>query len=83
MMELFRMGWWPGPAPDISKDRIMCSDCRYHHPAFAGWQWDRCHHPSADMGSIIRNDETALCCDMRNSSAQCGLRARWFEAKKE
>lgn len=77
-MGLFRTGWWPGPAPTIAKDRVMCSDCKYHRSAMAGWQWDRCEHPDADMGGIVRNNETPKCCDMRNSSSQCGISARWF-----
>ncbi len=82
MLGLFRRDWWPGPPPTIAKDRLMCKDCKYHGgPAMAGWQWDRCHHPEADYGSVVRN-ETPTCADMRDSSAQCGSHGRWFEGKK-
>lgn len=84
-MQLFRRDWWPGLAPTIDKGRVMCSACIYHSSAKAGWQWDRCEHPDADLGSVVRNDETPKCADMRQSDAQCGPRARWFEpsAKRE
>ena len=75
---LSRQGWWPGPPPDISPDRKMCSACVYSSAAIAGWQWDRCHHPKADNGGVVRDDETPRCADMRNSNRQCGLSAVWF-----
>lgn len=80
-MKLFRSSYWPGHPPDITKARIMCSDCRYHSSAMAGWTYDRCHHPDADYGSIVRNDERLTCHDARYSEAQCGLEAKWFKAK--
>lgn len=83
MFSLFRRGWWPGPAPDISPNRKMCSDCVYHSSALAGWQWDRCHHPKADMGSVVRNDQDAKCCDIRDSELQCGKSAKWFTKRPD
>lgn len=80
---LSRIDWWPGPAPSITKGRVMCSDCRFHRPAPAGWQYDRCENPKADMGSVVRNDQTPKCCDMRDSSSQCGIVAHWFEPKTQ
>lgn len=77
MFKLFRGGYWPGPKPDISPDRKMCSDCLYSSAAHAGWQWDRCRHPKADYGSVVRN-ERPKCHDMRLSSDQCGKSAKWF-----
>lgn len=76
-MSLFRSDWWPGPKPNIGKGRIMCTQCKFHRTAHAGWQWDRCLHPEADYGSVVRND-TPKCYDMRMSSAQCGERGKWF-----
>lgn len=81
-MKLFRSGWWPGLKPDISPKRVMCSDCAFHSAAMAGWQWDRCHHPDADLGSIVRNDQLPTCYDMRQSKAQCGASAKWFSPSK-
>ena len=43
MTGLFRRGWWPGLPPEIGK-RVICSDCKFHRAAPAGWQWDRCDH---------------------------------------
>lgn len=80
---LFRRGPWPGHPPTIEKGRVMCSDCRFHGAAMAGWTYDRCDHPDADLGSIVRNDQRPTCAEVRHSSAQCGYDARWFEAKKE
>lgn len=79
-MKLYRSGWWPGHKATIQKDRVMCSDCKHHTSAVAGWQYDRCRHPSADYGSIVRNDQAATCHDMRNSESQCGFAAKWFES---
>lgn len=77
---LFRSSWrLREPPPNINKDRIMCSSCKFHTEAMAGRYYDRCHHPKADLGSIIRNDESPQCIDMRSSSAQCGQSAKWFE----
>lgn len=78
-MSLYRSGWWPGLPPSAEK-RAMCSDCIYHSAAPAGWQWDRCHHPSADFGGWVRN-ERPTCADVRLSSAQCGKGAAWFKPK--
>ena len=80
MTGIFRIGYWPGPPPQIGK-RVMCSDCRYSSYAEAGWQWDRCHHPKADLGCIVRNDQVPKCYEIRNSSAQCGIKAKWFEPR--
>lgn len=79
--DLVRDDYWPGHPPTIEKGRVMCSDCKYHSPAPAGWTYDRCDHPEADYGSIVRNDERAKCCDMRSSSAQCGAGGKWFVRK--
>lgn len=76
-MNLFRSDWWPGPLPNIFERRVMCWDCKYHKSAMAGWQWDRCEHPEADYGGVVRN-ETPTCADMRNSEAQCGSSGKWF-----
>lgn len=81
--ELVRSDEWPGVPPTIEKSRKMCSDCYYSSAAEAGWQYDRCHHPDADYGSIVRNDETPRCCDMRFSESQCGRKAKWFKAAKD
>lgn len=80
-MKLFRRDWWPGLPPTIDK-RVMCSDCKFHSSAPAGWQYDRCKHPDADYGSYVRNSEPALCHDMRLSDAQCGKSAKWFVAEE-
>lgn len=82
MIDLFRRGWWPGVPPNVKKDRIMCSDCVYHHPAMAGWQWDRCYHPEADYGSVVRNDQNATCADARESTNQCEPDGKWFKRKE-
>ena len=81
-MKLFRSGWWPGHGPTIDRNRIMCSDCRWHNAAPAGWQYDRCRNPKADLGSIVRNDQIPTCHNIRHSDAQCGLAAVWFAAKE-
>jgi len=47
----------------------------------AGWQYDRCGHPDADYGSVVRNDQKITCADCRNSEGQCGRLAKWFAAK--
>lgn len=78
VVELFRTEWWPGVAPTIKKNRIMCSACKYHSSAPAGWQWDRCSHPEADFGGVVRNEGRTTCADIRNSSAQCGVAGKWF-----
>lgn len=83
MWGIFRAGWWPGLPPTVEKGRTMCSDCRFHSAAGAGWQWDRCRHPEADFGSVVRNDQAPTCADVRLSSAQCGESARWFESRTE
>ena len=80
-MGIFRRDFWPGLPPTIKKDRVMCDQCAHHTGAVAGWQWDRCHHPLADMGSVVRNDQKAKCCDMRYSSDQCGESGKWFTPK--
>lgn len=80
-MSLFRSGWWPGRKPTIEKGRIMCSDCDFHSSAMAGWQWDRCHHPDADYGSIVRNDQPLTCADCRLSESQCGEQAKWYKPR--
>lgn len=80
---LVRSEDWPGVPPTIEKGRKMCSDCYYSSPAPAGWQYDRCNHPDADYGSIVRNDQQAKCCDMRDSESQCGRKAKWFKAAKD
>lgn len=82
MLGLFRSDYWPGLGPTIEKGRKMCSDCKFHDPAPAGWTYDRCDHPDADYGSLVRNDQRAKCWDMRASRSQCGKSARWFEAKR-
>jgi hypothetical protein len=76
---IIRHGYWPGIGPTIAKDRVMCSDCKFHSAALAGWQWDRCRNPKADYGSIVRNDRAPTCWDIRDSTAQCGPRGEWFE----
>ncbi len=81
-MSLFRSGWWPG-LPPTQKKRVMCSDCKYHRAAMAGWQFDRCEHPDADMGSYVRNDQQPTCADVRLSSSQCGEAGRWFQLRKK
>jgi hypothetical protein len=78
---LFREGWWPGLPPTINPKRIMCSDCKFHRSAMAGWQWDRCENPKADLGSVVRNDQVPTCWSMRESADQCGPDAKWFERK--
>lgn len=80
-MRLFRSSWWPGPGPNISKERVMCDKCQFHSAAMAGWQWDRCSHPDADYGSVVRNDQQAKCYDMRMSNDQCGEIGKWFTPK--
>lgn len=75
---LFRSESWRGLPPTIEKSRIMCSDCKYHRAAMAGWQYDRCEHPDADYGSVVRNDQSLRCADARSSSAQCGRSGKWF-----
>lgn len=69
----------PNRSPESKSKRVMCSDCRYHSAAMAGWQWDRCSHPDADLGNIVRNDQKPTCEDIRNSWGQCGITAKWFE----
>lgn len=83
LFKVFRRGWWPGPPPNISPDRLMCSDCVYHRAALAGWQWDRCRHPKADLGSVVRNDQLPTCADVRDSSDQCGPKGKWFTARAD
>ena len=78
---LVRDEWWPGLPPTIDKNRVMCSDCKFHRSAPAGWQWDRCDNPKADLGSVVRNDQVPTCADMRNSTDQCGPTAKWFVRK--
>lgn len=80
-MSIVRRDWWPGIGPTIEKGRVMCSDCKYHSAAHAGWQWDRCYHPDADYGGIVRNDQQPTCADVRESSSQCGRVAKWFVPK--
>ena len=79
LFKVFRSGYWPGIEPTIATDRIMCSDCKYHSSALAGWQYDRCSHPKADYGSVVRNDQKPVCWEVRYSTSQCGERAKWFE----
>lgn len=79
---LYRLGWrFDEPPPDISPVRVMCSACAHHSAAMAGRWWDRCKSPNADLGSVVRNDETPTCIDMRKSERQCGLTARWFKPR--
>lgn len=80
-MGIVRSGYWPGIKPIIEPDRKMCSDCKYHYAASAGWQFDRCSHPKADLGSVVRNDQHPTCADVRLSSSQCGKSAVWHEKK--
>jgi hypothetical protein len=83
MFDVFRRDWWPGLKPDISPERKMCSDCIYHSAAMAGWQFDRCYNPDADLGSVVRNDQRPTCADIRNSEKQCGRSARWFKERPQ
>lgn len=80
-MTLFRSSWWPGLKPSIDKNRIMCSDCKWYHSSGSGWQYDVCEHSDADEGSFVSRDVTPRCYDMRASSEQCGINARWFNGK--
>lgn len=78
---IFRTDWWPGLKPTVTKDRVMCSGCKHHREALAGWQWDRCCHPEADYGSVVRNDQKPTCADVRLSPSQCGSAGIWFTEK--
>lgn len=82
IFNLFRSNDWPGLPPTIEKGRVMCSDCKYHSAAVAGWQYDRCTHPEADYGSVVRNDQQLKCTDARYSIAQCGESGKWFVRKE-
>lgn len=73
---------WPGLPPDITPGRVMCNTCVYHSAAPAGWKHDRCHHPVADLGSVVRNDQLARCWEIRLSTNQCGPTGAWHTPKE-
>ena len=73
---------WSDSAPSTDPRRVMCSSCKYHDAAPAGWIFDRCHHPNADPGNVVRNDHLPMCRDVRSSTAQCGYRGKWFVQKE-
>lgn len=78
-----RLGYWPGLPPDTTPGRVMCNTCVHHSAASAGWKWDRCYHPNADLGSVVRNDQRPTCWEIRLSEDQCGPTGAWHTLSQE